>query len=162
MQQARIRERRALVLSPIGYLVFGLLGIGFFFFTHSEAILLDGVSSLILLVLFTLPITFVSLKENLPQILHAAPPDDVQADVRKRVAGTLQGFDHRERSIRMIQMGRIFYVLVHVIHEKETRSLDLQHCDRIRDEIEQALADLHPRPMADVIFTANDRDLLKP
>lgn len=44
-------EARALRLSPIGYLIFGLLGVAFFLITRSEAILLDGIYSLISLVL---------------------------------------------------------------------------------------------------------------
>lgn len=114
----------------------------------------------IVLVVVSLPFTLTSLKENLPQMLQASPPESVREEVHAHVKDALSDFDYADFSVRMINMGRTFYTLIHVVVPKGVRQLDVAQCDALRSDIVNRVSHINRRPVADVVFTAERDDLL--
>jgi len=94
------------------------------------------------------------------ELLHVAPEQSVQADVRRRLDQATAGLALRHCEVRMVKVGRYFYVLAKLIVGDEFRCPEIARLDRIRDDIAFALAGCHPRLVLDVVFTADDRWVL--
>tara|TARA_R110000850_G_scaffold87602_8_gene188294 strand:+ start:6625 stop:7548 length:924 start_codon:yes stop_codon:yes gene_type:complete len=114
----------------------------------------------VVLILVSLPVALKSLRENLPQVLLASPDKGRQAEVRSRVEASIDGVEPRQISVRMIEMGRFFYVLIHIILPKGSSNIEVSTCDQIRLQISKSLKDLYDRPVVDVVFTADPAEAL--
>ena len=57
---------------------------------------------------------------------------------------------------RMVAVGRFFFVLIHVVVEESFGARPVSELDGIRRQVEQALREVHPRVVLDVIFTADE------
>jgi len=97
---------------------------------------------------------------NVGQLLHVAPDPSVQKGIRERLDQATQGLALQERDVRMVKVGRYFYVLVKLITGEGFRCSKIEELDRIRGNIAMALAGCHPRLVLDVVFTADDRWVL--
>jgi cation diffusion facilitator family transporter len=104
--------------------------------------------------LMRVPIT--TIREALREVLHRAPPPEVQSDVRQKLAAALAGLPLRKTHARMVTVGRFFFVLIHVVVEEGFGARPVSELDAIRRQVEQALRDVHPRVVLDVVFTADE------
>jgi cation diffusion facilitator family transporter len=105
-------------------------------------------------VLMRVPIT--TIREAVREVLHRAPPPEVQHNVRHQVAAALAGLPVRKTHSRMVEVGRFFFVLVHVVVADEFGSRPVAELDQIRRRVEQSLRDVHDRVVLDVVFTADE------
>lgn len=104
-------------------------------------------------VLMKVPIK--TIREGLREVLHRAPPADVQSDVRQRLATALEGVPVREIRARMVEVGRFFFILVHVVVDDLFGVRPISELDEMRHRMQQSLQGIHPRLVLDVVFTAN-------
>jgi predicted Co/Zn/Cd cation transporter (cation efflux family) len=101
-----------------------------------------------------------SLVENFRQVLKVAPEPAVQEQVRTRIEQCLEGFEYRCLSVRMVEIGRYFYALIHVVLPKDSTDHDVDRFDHLRLEMEAAMDGLSGQPELDVVFTRSDRHAL--
>ena len=97
------------------------------------------------------------LRQNVSQLLYAAPDDESQREVRRRVEGALEGIELRESKLRMVEVGRSAYVLATLVVEDGEGETSVSALDRVRERVAEGLEGLHPRTFVDVIFTADER-----
>ena len=115
----------------------------------------------IVMICMVVPVPLRALIVNLRQVLQVAPEEKEQGSVRAAVEAALEDFPHRLLSVRMVEIGRFFYVQVHVVvPEGSGPSVEIATLDRARASVRAALGSYHARPEVDVIFTADDRDAL--
>ena len=94
------------------------------------------------------------------ELLHVAPEHSVQEDIRQRIDRATDGLDLRQLDVRMVKVGRYFYVLAKLIVGDDFRCYDIGELDGIRGSIAAELTRCHPRLVLDVVFTADDRWVL--
>jgi cation diffusion facilitator family transporter len=104
--------------------------------------------------LMRVPIT--TIREAVREVLHRAPPPEVQSEVRLRLAEALAGLPVRKTHARMVSVGRFFFVLIHVVVEEGFGARPVSELDQIRRRVEQSLREVHPRVVLDVVFTADE------
>ncbi len=97
---------------------------------------------------------------NVSELLHVAPEQEIQDKVRQRFDGATEGLALRDHDVRMVKVGRFFYVLIKLIVGEDFRCSEIADLDRIRERISAALAGSHPRLVLDVVFTTDDRWIL--
>jgi predicted Co/Zn/Cd cation transporter (cation efflux family) len=97
-----------------------------------------------------------TIREAVREVLHRAPPADMQHEVRQRVANALAGLPVRKTHARMVEVGRFFFVLVHVVVDEGFGNRPISELDQIRRNIEQSVRQLHDRVILDVVFTADE------
>jgi cation diffusion facilitator family transporter len=98
--------------------------------------------------------------DNVGELLHVAPEQAIQDEVRQRCDGATEKLKLVNRDVRMIKVGRYFYVLIKLIVGEDFHCSGVADLDRIRDRISAALAGSHPRLVLDVVFTTDDRWIL--
>lgn len=107
--------------------------------------------TVIVLVLIWIPVKTV--KESVLQLLQVAPPLSVQHEVRQRLDQTVEGLSLEKTYVRMMKIGRYFYVMNHLIVASSFRLSRVKELDDIRKRISDGLKDMHPRVVLDTIFT---------
>jgi cation diffusion facilitator family transporter len=110
----------------------------------------------LLVVGFLLKVPVMTIREGVREVLHRAPRPEVQEDVRRRLAAALAGVPVRAIRARMVEVGRFFFILVHVVVEEEFGARPVAELDRIRRQMEQSIQGVHARVMLDVVFTADE------
>jgi predicted Co/Zn/Cd cation transporter (cation efflux family) len=97
---------------------------------------------------------------NVGELLHIAPEQSIQKEIQRRLDQATNGLALRDRDVRMVKVGRYFYVLVKLITGDDFGPSEIGRLDSIRGEIAATLAGCHPRLVLDVVFTADQRWVL--
>lgn len=139
MSNSHILEERAIKLGMIGTLGMAILGLGFSILTQSEAILLDGLFSLI-----NLMVTFASLRVS--RLIRR--PD--YPSYPSILAAELIGNYH----LRQCRLGRLVYAQFYFVISSD-QELSLMEQDRLRTILYNALRAEFPYLAADFIFTTD-------
>jgi predicted Co/Zn/Cd cation transporter (cation efflux family) len=105
---------------------------------------------------FLMKVPIVTIREAVREVLHRAPPPEVQHKVRQRLATVLAGLPVRKTHVRMVVVGRFFFVLIHVVVDEAFGARPVSELDQIRREVEQSLREVHDRVVLDVVFTADE------
>jgi cation diffusion facilitator family transporter len=101
-------------------------------------------------------VPIVTIREAIREVLHRAPPSEVQHEVRQKLDAALAGLPVRKTHARMVAVGRYFFVLIHVVVGEGFGARPVAELDQIRHQVEQALREVHPRVVLDVVFTADE------
>ena len=110
-----------------------------------------------LMVVFLIRIPIVTVRDNFREILQVAPEREDQEEVRKRVTSAVADLPVEKVDVRMVKMGRYFYVMVHVILLEDYRVNRIGSLDAVRCEIRRSISDVPLRLVTDIIFTADER-----
>lgn len=110
----------------------------------------------LLVVVFLLKVPIMTIREGVREVLHRAPKPEVQQDVRQRMATALTGVPIRALRARMVEVGRFFFILVHVVVDENFGARPVPELDQIRRQVEKSLEGVHPRVVLDVVFTADE------
>jgi cation diffusion facilitator family transporter len=105
---------------------------------------------------FLMKVPVTTIREAIREVVHRAPPRDVQDDVLRRVTGALADLPVQAPHARMVEVGRFFFVLIHVVVEDSFRARPVSELDAIRRRVEESLRGVHDRVVLDVIFTADE------
>ena len=111
----------------------------------------------IVMVVLLLPTPLKSLGENLREVLMQAPSAEIQAEIRERIEQAVKPAPEEQIFIRMLPVGRFLYLQVHILLPADAPMHGIGECDALREHIHENTADLHPRLILDVIFTADRR-----
>jgi cation diffusion facilitator family transporter len=105
---------------------------------------------------FLMKVPITTIREAVREVLHRAPPAEVQHEVRQRLAAALTGLPIRKTHARMVQVGRYFFLLIHLVVDEGFGARPVSELDQIRREVEQSLREVHNRMVLDIVFTADD------
>lgn len=112
------------------------------------------------LCLVALPVPLKVLWENSREVLLLAPDSDLQAAVKEKIAGALDDFPVADYRVRMLKLGNVMAVTLHLRPSDDYRIEGIGDLDRVRFAIEEALATLDFDIGLDVMFV-NDMGLAR-
>ena len=107
------------------------------------------------LCLVALPVPLKVLWDNGREVLLLAPGEEVQAAVAERIATALAEFPVDEHRIRMLKLGNVMAVTLHIRPSREYRFDSLDDLARVRRGIEAELESLEFEIGLDVMFVNN-------
>jgi cation diffusion facilitator family transporter len=90
-------------------------------------------------------------------LLNRAPPPKVRQPVEAAIRAALANLAPREVYVRMIQPGRVPYILVHVLLPDDGEHLAINVMDSYRRRILEAVASNHQPVIVDVVFTTIEK-----
>jgi cation diffusion facilitator family transporter len=111
-----------------------------------------GLVMVLVILMIGVPVRIVL--RGLGELLKAAPEEEVQSDIRSRVEAVLDAADLPKRVIRMVRIGREFWLLNHILVPADRRVCDVADLDEIRAAIVDAVADTQPGLVVDTVFTS--------
>ena len=110
-----------------------------------------------IMVILVLPMSARMLIENGRDVAQIAPDTDQQREIQHLIENAV-GPDVAEKVVvRMLPIGRVLYLLVHVLVARSSPTRDIAALDEIRSRIEKDLSETHPRLVIDVVFTADPK-----
>lgn len=112
------------------------------------------------LCLVALPVPLKVLWENGREVLLLAPDPDLQQSVIEKIEAALEEFPVEEHRIRMLKLGNVMSVTLHLRPSADYRIEGISDLDRVRYAIEKSLATLDKEIGLDVLFV-NDMALAR-
>lgn len=105
--------------------------------------------------LISIPLKIVG--DGVGEILMVAPEKAVQDEVRGRIEAVLEAAGHTQSVIRMVRVGRTFWVMSHVVVSDAAAAASVAEFDAIRARVAATVAEIHPEMTVDTLFTADQR-----
>ena len=94
--------------------------------------------------------------DGLGDLLGAAPEEAVQQEVEKKFEELLGGYPVVKTVLRMEKVGRVSYLLAHVVVEPNLELRGIEELDELRRKIAAGIQELHPSWIVDTVFVADD------
>jgi len=110
-----------------------------------------GLVMVLVILMVGIPVRIVL--KGVGQLLKVAPNQEAQQEIRSRVEAVLDAAEMPRRVIRMVRVGREFWLLNHVLVPADRRVCDVADLDEIRAAIAGAVADTQPGLVVDTVFT---------
>lgn len=110
----------------------------------------------ILLTVLMVGIPIRIILEGAGQLLGVAPEPEVQREIRDKVEAVLDGAELQRRVIRMVRVGREFWLLSHVLVPRNHRLAEIPQLDEVRGRIVDAVAETEPGLVVDTVFTSRE------
>jgi cation diffusion facilitator family transporter len=111
---------------------------------------------LTLLVALLIWVPLKTVKDNVLELLQNAPDQATQEEVRARFDRAVEGVAIEKRYVRMVKIGRFFYVLCQLVMPASFRLSRVKELDEIRKRIADNLEGVHPKLVLDTIFTEDE------
>ena len=93
---------------------------------------------------------------GLAELLYAAPVRSEQAEVRERFDELLGDFPRRRVNLRMVRVGRVSYLLAHVLVSEDLKLRNLGELDQVRHRINEGFRELDPSWTVDTLFVCDE------
>ncbi len=124
---------------------------------HKEHLILYVDPILVItLAILILPIPLKAIGDSLKELLAIAPEYPAQEKIHSLLEQTLQDIGIQKKRIRMVKVGRYFFMLITLIVDKDFSSQTIKEQDKIREVLWHALKDSHPRLVLEVIVTEKE------
>jgi cation diffusion facilitator family transporter len=107
----------------------------------------------IVLVVLAAPIPVTILRQNLRELLLAAPEPDFQKKVRSKLKTATEGLPLETTILRMVKVGRSFYLQVYLVVSESHKTAAIEELDEVRGRITHAVRQVSPQVTIDVTFT---------
>jgi len=111
---------------------------------------------ILVLVSFALKVPLSTIKNNVNQLLKQAPDEKTQDEVKTLVDTVLKELPVKESYVRMVKIGRIFYVLLQVVINPDAE-LKVSEEDSCREKIMVKLKSFDDNSILDVVFTKDEK-----
>jgi len=105
------------------------------------------------LVLLIIPIPYITIRDNVKQLLLSAPDQKMQARVHELLAPELEKIDKQDYLVRMTKIGRYLYMQIFVQFSPQSAINDVASHDAIRQKITDTLIAEFPNATVDLNFT---------
>ena len=130
---------------------------GWFMVESAYADYLDYVDPTLVTVMcvLSLPIPLKLLFMNLREVLLAAPDESLQNEIRDRLFEAFDGMNFADYRIRMVKLGNVMNVLIHVMPEAGASPPPLEAVDARMQKFRKALDDMGLRGACDVVFVSD-------
>lgn len=108
-----------------------------------------------LLVLVIIPLPLRTVFEGVNQLLGVAPESELDREIRKTISQVARSQKHPidRFHLQMMVQGRVLYVFIQILVPAEFGVDRVQELDQLRQKFADAIADLHPFPEVDIVFT---------
>lgn len=108
-----------------------------------------------LLVLIIIPLPLRTVFEGVNQLLGVAPESELDREIRKTISQVSRSQKHPidRFHLQMMVQGRVLYVFIQLLVPAEFAVERVQELDQLRQKFSDAIADLHPFPEIDIVFT---------
>lgn len=110
----------------------------------------------ILLVIFSAPIPIAIVRDNIKELLLAAPDQDLQERIRDKLEAATRDLPLDKTVVRMVKVGRHTYLHVYMVVAESDRGASINDTDDVRERIITELASAFPGLGIDVIFTGSE------
>lgn len=110
-----------------------------------------------ILVILTLPVPYITIRDNVKQLLLAAPNQQMQAKVNQLLAHELENIPKEDHLVRMTQVGRYLYMQVYLLFTPQNVVNDVSSHDALRQRLSDILVAEFPNASVDVVFTLERR-----
>ena len=90
-------------------------------------------------------------------LLNKAPSFETTLKLEKAVNSALSGLSLNKVYVRMVQPGRVPYVLIHILLKEDENTLTIASLDLLREKILKSVLKLHNPIVIDVLFTASQK-----
>lgn len=108
----------------------------------------------LVLAVLMLPVPLRIIKYGTGELLKAAPDVDIQKAINQGIASALLAAKMPDHNVRMVRVGREFWVLVHVLLDENRELGSAADLDTVRETLHNAVTDTEPGIVVEVIFTA--------
>lgn len=108
------------------------------------------------LILLVIPEPLRIVRDGVGELLYISPEPAIQAEVRKRFDEVVAGYDFPKTHLRMVKVGRVSYLLAHVVVSSQFEPVNFEELDKIRRRIADAIRELHPSWTVDTVFVADE------
>jgi len=105
------------------------------------------------LVVLIIPVPYITIRDNIKQLLLSAPDQKMQESVHELLAPELEKIDKQDYLVRMTKVGRYLYMQIYFHISPESVSNDVTSQDAIRQRISDKLASEFINASVDIIFT---------
>jgi len=107
------------------------------------------------LVLLVIPQPVRIVRDGIGELLYISPEPAIQTEVRKRFDELVGDYAFTRTHLRMVKVGRVSYLLAHVVVPKGFQLQSVGELDVIRRKIEEGIRELHPSWTVDTVFVAD-------
>jgi len=111
----------------------------------------------LLVVLISLSVPIRMAWTALMSLLNRAPPPEITEQVTTIISNSLEQLPVNELFVRVIQPGRVRWILAHVVLPGDYSPEDLGALDRQRSETLEALKENYRNVILDMLFTTERR-----
>jgi predicted Co/Zn/Cd cation transporter (cation efflux family) len=108
------------------------------------------------MILGVIPTPIRIVLDSLGELLSIAPEKPVQEEVQQRFDELVADYPFERNVLRMARVGRISYLLAHVLVKPEFQNQNIGELDLIRRRIEAGIRELHPSWEVDTLFVADE------
>ena len=98
-----------------------------------------------------------TIRSNVGELMMKAPDPALQREVQRRFDEATRGEPFDRSALRMTIVGKYLYVLVQIVVGQEFTINGMTEIDRVRENIHDALKDVHPNVEIDTMLTGDDR-----
>lgn len=105
------------------------------------------------LVVLVIPVPYITIRDNVKQLLLSAPDKDMQEKVHELLAPELEKIDKQDYLVRMTKVGRFLYMQIYFQLSPQSRNIDINSQDSVRQSISDKIVREFTNANVDIIFT---------
>ncbi len=108
-----------------------------------------------ILVLIIIPLPLRTVFDGVNQLLGVAPESALDREIRQTISQVARTQKHPidRFHLQMMVQGRVLYVFIQILVPAEFVVERVQELDQLRQQFADEIADLHPFPEIDIVFT---------
>ncbi|WP_455207018.1 cation diffusion facilitator family transporter [Kaarinaea lacus] len=109
------------------------------------------------LVLLIIPVPYITIRDNIKQLLLGAPDQQMQTRVHELLAPELEKIDKLDYLVRMTKVGRYLYIQVFVQFSAQSAVNDIAAHDVLRQRLNDTITNELPNTAVDLILTLDKK-----
>lgn len=107
----------------------------------------------LVLVALSLPIPYRIIRDGLRELLLGAPDVELQQELRQKLESVLIEKGYRNNGLRVAKTGRMIYIYIFVLLQKEQTDPSVKEQDTTRKTLTLAVSGFYPDVEVDLFFT---------
>ncbi len=109
----------------------------------------------LLLVILSASLPYSIIRTSFRELLLAAPPMDIQAEVKGLLDPELAAIDKEDYMVRMVKVGRFLHINIYILLPEDHDYEGVRQQDEIRERIRSLLAENFQDITVDILFTCD-------
>ena len=114
-------------------------------------------STLVIIVLITIPVPIKVIIQSLKQLLLASPSTNIKQNITHLFETAAKSFPLENYWLRISQIGNTIFVSIYWLLPGEYNLKGIEELDNIREEISQVICQQYPDLMIDIVFTKSSK-----
>ncbi len=111
----------------------------------------------LLLVVLSASLPYSIIRTGFRELLLAAPPMDIQEEVKRLLDPELEAIPKEDYMVRMVKVGRFLHINIYILLADDHGVDGVRHQDEIRQRITSLLTEQYQDITVDVLFTCEPR-----